>query len=253
MSPPSPWSIRVVRAIYFALTVFTGIIIAHGLQYPAWTGALIGAGFMGLLLTLDRLFVRFTMRDFSHATFGLLIGLFCAWLVTRVGIFQLTWFKSIEEGDSILNIIEIIVYAALSFFGITFALRSERDQFAVVIPYVRFRRDSSEGEPLLLDSNIIIDGRVQTLMATGFLSSALVVPRFVLDELQRLQGDHPEWEENPAITAALAGDVASVLRSGSGQGAMLLEATHAGMTVDEFNDRVRRWLDTARHPRFDRP
>lgn len=186
MSPPSSWSIRVVRAIFFALTVFTGIIIAHGLQYQAWTGALIGSAFMGLLLALDQLFVRFTMRDFSHATFGLLIGLFCAWLVTRVGIFQLTWFESIEDGDSILNIIEIIVYAALSFFGITFALRSERDQFAVVIPYVRFRRDSSEGEPLLLDSNIIIDGRVQSIMATGFLSSALVVPRFVLDELQRL-------------------------------------------------------------------
>jgi phosphoglycolate phosphatase-like HAD superfamily hydrolase len=77
--------------------------------------------------------------------------------------------------------------------------------------------------------------------------------QFVLDELERLQGDHPEWKENPAITAALAGDVASVLRSGSGQGAMLLEATHAGMTVDEFNDRVRRWLDTARHPVYGRP
>jgi hypothetical protein len=81
MSPPSPWSVRVVRAVYFALTVFTGIIIAHGLQYPAWTGALIGAGFMGLLLTLDRLFVRFTMRDFSHATFGLLIGLLQAYFI----------------------------------------------------------------------------------------------------------------------------------------------------------------------------
>jgi phosphoglycolate phosphatase-like HAD superfamily hydrolase len=77
--------------------------------------------------------------------------------------------------------------------------------------------------------------------------------QFVLDELQRLRGDHPEWEENPAITAALAGDVASVLRSGSGQGAMLLEATHAGLTVDAFNDRVRRWLDTARHPVWKRP
>jgi len=77
--------------------------------------------------------------------------------------------------------------------------------------------------------------------------------QFVLDELERLQGDHPEWKENPAITAALAGDVASVLRSGPGQGAMLLEATHAGMTVDEFNDRVRRWLDTARHPVYGRP
>ena len=77
--------------------------------------------------------------------------------------------------------------------------------------------------------------------------------QFVLDELERLKGDHPEWEENPAITAALAGDVASVLRSGSGQGAMLLEATHAGLTVEEFNDRVRRWLDTARHPVWKRP
>jgi uncharacterized protein YacL len=186
MSPPSPWSIRVVRAVYFALTVFTGMIVAHGLQYPAWTGALTGAAFMGILLALDQLFVKFTMRDFSHATFGLLIGLFCAWLVTRVGIFQLAWFQSIEDGYSILNIVEVIVYATLSFFGITFALRSERDQFAVVIPYVRFRRDSSEGEPLLLDTNVIIDGRVQSVMATGFLTSALVIPRFVLDELQRL-------------------------------------------------------------------
>ena len=77
--------------------------------------------------------------------------------------------------------------------------------------------------------------------------------QFVLDELERLKGDHPEWKENPAITAALAGDVASVLRSGSGQGAMLLEATHAGLTVEDFNDRVRRWLDTARHPVWKRP
>ena len=77
--------------------------------------------------------------------------------------------------------------------------------------------------------------------------------QFILDELERLKGDHPEWKENPAITAALAGDVASVLRSGPGQGVMLLEATHAGMTVDDFNDRVRRWLDTARHPDYGRP
>jgi hypothetical protein len=42
-------------------------------------------------------------------------------------------------------------------------------------------------------------------------------------------------------------------RSGPGQGAMLLEATHAGMTVDDFNDRVRRWLDVARHPVWKRP
>lgn len=186
MHAPSPWSIRVVRAVFFALSVFTGIAIASGLQHPAWVGALSGAGFMGLLLVLERVFARFTMREFSHATFGLLIGLFCAWLVTRVGIFQLAWFQTIEDGYSMFNLVEIIIYATLAFFGVTIALRSERDQFAVVIPYVRFRRDSSEGEPLLLDTNVIIDGRVGRVVQTGFLSSTLVVPRFVLDELQRL-------------------------------------------------------------------
>ena len=76
---------------------------------------------------------------------------------------------------------------------------------------------------------------------------------FVLDELRRLAPAHPEWRENPAISAALKGDVAAVLRDGPGSGAMLLEATHAGMTTDEFADRARRWLATSRHPRFDRP
>ena len=76
---------------------------------------------------------------------------------------------------------------------------------------------------------------------------------FVLDELRRLAPEHPEWQENPAISAALRGEVAAVLRESPGAGAMLIEATHAGMTTDEFAGRVRRWLDAARHPRFDRP
>lgn len=186
MRPTSSLSLRVVRAVFFAITVFCGITIAMGLRAPAWVGAITGCAFMGLLLLLDRIFERFTMREFSHATIGLLIGMFCAWLVTRVGIFQLAWFQSLDEGEAIRNIIEIVVYATLSFFGITFALRTEREQFALLIPYVRFRRDRSEGEPLLLDSNVIIDGRIGSILETGFLSGALVVPRFVLDELQRL-------------------------------------------------------------------
>lgn len=182
----STWSIRLVRALFFALFVFTGITISLGFQQPAWVGALSGAAVMGLLLLLDLLFARFSLRDFSHATFGLAIGLFCAWLITRIGIFQLGYFQAMPEGEAMHNVVEILVYASLAFFGVTFALRSDRDQFAFLIPYVRFRRDGSEGEPLLLDSNVVIDGRIPKVVQTGFLSGALVVPRFVLDELQRL-------------------------------------------------------------------
>lgn len=182
----STWSIRLVRALFFALFVFTGITIALGFQQPAWTGAVGGAFIMGLLLVLDLIFARFTLRDFSQATFGLAIGLFCAWLITRIGVFQLSYFQSMLDGEAVKNVVEILIYTTLAFFGITFALRSDRDQLALLIPYVRFRRDGSEGEPLLLDTNVIIDGRIPSVVQTGFLSGALVVPRFVLDELQRL-------------------------------------------------------------------
>lgn len=180
------WSIRLVRALFFAFSVFIGIAIALGLQQDAWLGAVSGAVFMGLLMILDAILAHFTLRDFSHATLGLAIGLFCAWLITRIGVFQLAYFQNHPDGMALQNIVEICIYGTLAFFGVTFALRSDRDQFAFLIPYVRFRRDGSEGEPMLLDTNVIIDGRLPGVLATGFLSGAVVVPRFVLDELQRL-------------------------------------------------------------------
>jgi uncharacterized protein YacL len=55
---------------------------------------------------------------------------------------------------------------------------------------VRFRQATVQDAPLLIDTNIIIDGRIAEVCATGFLSSSLVVPRFVLDELHRLTESH---------------------------------------------------------------
>lgn len=182
----STWSIQLIRALFFAFFVFTGITVALGFQQPAWIGAVTGALAMGLLIVLDTTFAKLSLRDFSQSTFGLAIGLFCAWLITRIGVFQLGYFQSMLDGDALRNAVEIVIYTTFAYLGITFALRSDRDQFALLIPYVRFRRDGSEGEPVLLDTNVIIDGRIPAVIRTGFLNGALVVPRFVLDELQRL-------------------------------------------------------------------
>lgn len=182
----SPWSIRLVRALFFSVFVFIGITIALGFEQPAWIGAVTGAVVMGLLLALDTMLARVSLRDFSHATFGLGIGLFCAWLVTRIGIFQLDYFQTKPGAEALQNLVQIIIYASMAFFGVSVALRSDRDQLAFIIPYVQFRREGAEGEPLLLDTNIIIDGRILKVASTGFLNGPLVVPRFVLDELQRL-------------------------------------------------------------------
>jgi len=78
------------------------------------------------------------------------------------------------------------VYAVFGYLGMMLAMRSSRDEFSLIIPYVRFARETTQHEPLVLDTNVIIDGRIADLCATGFLSRSLIVPRFILDELQLL-------------------------------------------------------------------
>jgi uncharacterized protein YacL len=80
----------------------------------------------------------------------------------------------------------LIVYSGIGYLGMMLAMRSNRDEFSLIIPYVRFARENTQHEPLVIDTNIIIDGRIAEIVATGFVSRSLVVPRFVLGELQTL-------------------------------------------------------------------
>ena len=82
--------------------------------------------------------------------------------------------------------VRLIVYTVFAYLGMMLAMRSNRDEFSLIIPYVRFARETTQHEPLVIDTNIIIDGRIADLCATGFLSRSLIVPRFVLSELQAL-------------------------------------------------------------------
>ena len=79
-----------------------------------------------------------------------------------------------------------MVYCTFGYLGMMLAMRSNRDEFSLIIPYVRFARETTQHEPLVVDTNVIIDGRIADLVSTGFLSRALIVPRFVLGELQTL-------------------------------------------------------------------
>lgn len=61
-----------------------------------------------------------------------------------------------------------------------------KDEFNIVIPYVRFSREDSKDQIVLLDTSVIIDGRIISICESGFVQGKLVVPRFVLHELQQV-------------------------------------------------------------------
>ena len=65
-------------------------------------------------------------------------------------------------------------------------MRSNKEDFSLIIPYVRFAPQNKPDNLLLLDTSVIIDGRIADLIETHFLEGLIVVPRFVLKEIQQI-------------------------------------------------------------------
>ncbi len=168
-------TINLLRGLFATFAACVGLMITE----DPLLGMFGGAAFGLLIVLCDKLVHGISLRIFSSATFGLLVGFIFAKLLLSSRILAVT-------SPQTQWIFGLIVYAIFSYFGMMLAIRSNHDEFALIIPYVRFRQATVQDAPLLIDSNIIIDGRITGICGTGFLSSSLVVPRFVLDELQRL-------------------------------------------------------------------
>ncbi len=195
----SPPSVNVARLTYLLVCEAAGVAIALStrgtmFEVPLSIGIIGGLGVAALFIWVESLMKGFTLRGFSTATFGLGVGLFCAWLLTRVEISNLLeiafrdQLESEENSEVLVNALrlalDVTLFASLGFLGAMLSLRGNRDDFAFIIPYVRFRQDASSGQPVVLDPDAVIDGRVPGILRSGFLHGRLIVPRFVLDELQ---------------------------------------------------------------------
>ncbi len=202
----SPPSVNIARLTYLLVCEAAGVAIVLStkgtmFEVPLSIGIIGGLGVAGVFIWIESLMKGFTLRGFSTATFGLAVGLFCAWLLTRVEISNLLevafrdQLESSEKSEVLVNAlrlaIDVTLFASLGFLGAVLSLRGNRDDFAFIIPYVRFRQDASSGQPVVLDPDAVIDGRVPGILRSGFLHGRLIIPRFVLDELQAM-ADSPQ-------------------------------------------------------------
>lgn len=75
---------------------------------------------------------------------------------------------------------------------------------------------------------------------------------FIFDRIKALAPQHPEWESKEPFASVLKGDVNPALAGGEKALLEMAMATHADMTTAEFDDIVRNWIATARHPKTGR-
>ncbi|NTY01693.1 PIN/TRAM domain-containing protein [Deinococcus sp. JMULE3] len=122
-----------------------------------------------------RWYVRLSPRAVAAATFGLIVALLVSVLLSSL-------FRTVPFYTWVWN---LIVTVTLGVFFVSFALRNAESFGLLAFPQVR-RKPGSK----LLDSNVIIDGRIVELLRAGFLDGELVVPAFILRELQTLSDHH---------------------------------------------------------------
>ena len=181
-----------IRLFFMILSSIAGYYIGSllGKFEPVYgvTGA--GIGFFGsiLIILLELRLKRFSARNLSAAVFGLIFGFFMAWMLTLV-------VRLIPMDESIYSSLNLIFVLIFCYLGMVIAMRG-KDEFNIIIPYVRFARQDEKEGIIILDTSVIIDGRIVDIANTSFIEGKFLVPRFVLRELQQVADSQDALKRN---------------------------------------------------------
>lgn len=189
--------LKVVRAAFFILiATFTTLAflqrqesLSQGVGMQWWLPLLASAVLFGGALGIDLL----TPNKKTSTIVGVLVGILAGLIATLALGFIIDlavegWAEkqeAVEQLKPTVNSIKIIIGITLSYLGVSTVLQTQ-DDFRLVIPYVEFAKQLRGTRPMLIDTSALIDGRIADVAATGFLQAPVVVPRFVVGELQQL-------------------------------------------------------------------
>lgn len=176
-------ALLVLRIVFLIVAVGLATFFAQDNLFPDATYApwLVFVGTLllaGGVIAVDCLVPRKQIDIVSSIYFGLLVGV----LLTYIFYLALTpvWPSGAEKTRLMLTLLMgmVICYACISI------LLQTKDDFRFIIPYVEFAKEVKGLKPYILDTSVIIDGRIADLLETNVLDNQLVMPRFVLNELQ---------------------------------------------------------------------
>lgn len=184
----------IIRAVFVLVVAGLGVRLAKlpgENQSPALLfGGVIVAAIA--VLCLDIFTPRKRIQTISAIYFGLIVGLFLGYLVQIAIEPTLTLFLpdlNVQRGVTLILTV-LICYACVS------TLLQTKDDFRFIIPYVEFSKEVKGSRPLVLDTSVVIDGRIADVAETRVIDQPLIVPRFVLQELQGIADSSDKLRRN---------------------------------------------------------
>lgn len=171
----------------FRLIVIALMGIAGYFHPPFMLGREAGAGValgLGLLImVLETRLRRASFKTIWSATLGTLFGILLGWMVGSI-------YMSLASDPEMVEFIRTFFLLVMPYIGLLIGTR--KAEWFNPATLVRFFRERHDGRtPKVLDTSVIIDGRISDLCETGFIDGPLVVPQFILKELQFI-ADSPD-------------------------------------------------------------
>ena len=136
----------------------------------------------------DLLIRRKRVELISAIYFGLLTGFLLSYLLIQA-------LEPVMRNDPIRSAVVTITTLVLPYLCISLLLQT-KDDFRFIVPYVEFARELKGGKPLILDSSALIDGRIADVVDTHILDAQIVVPQFVLHEVQDIADSNDKMRRN---------------------------------------------------------
>ncbi len=150
-----------------------------------WVPLAIGVAFAATFLAIDVLIPRKKISTLAGILLGLIGGLLATVAVSFiVDLIAESWDLNTYIPTLIFSI-KILIGISLCYLGISTVIQTQ-DDFRLVIPYVEFAKQMRGVRPLVLDSSALIDSRIVEVAETGISQAPIIIPQFIVEELQRL-------------------------------------------------------------------
>ncbi|OGF47858.1 MAG: hypothetical protein A2452_12145 [Candidatus Firestonebacteria bacterium RIFOXYC2_FULL_39_67] len=172
----------VFRIVFICVSSLVGFLIADGFNVPQYKGTIVGV-FSGIAVVLLDIFSgKISVKDLSALLIGLILGLVVAALFAH-GFAQIPALQQPKNAY-----IPLIIYIICIYFGMVMALK-KKDELLGFRSFVGGKEKSAYSK--ILDTSVIIDGRVADIIELGFMDGDIIIPKFVVLELQMI-ADSPD-------------------------------------------------------------
>ena len=187
-----------VRGAFVASMIGIAILVAVSLMTTEDSSKLGAFGaFVAILVlavttvALDVSVKAKQITTISAVCFGLLLGLILA------ALFSIAMEPFVGESipKKTAEPLRFLVAIVCCYISVSIFLQT-KDEFRFIIPYIEFSKQIKGGRPLVLDTSVIIDGRIADICDTRIIDTKLIVPRFVLQELQSIADSGDKLKRN---------------------------------------------------------